>query len=433
MVVEEDIRPYNILVNRMLRLSDRNLTFRVLLTLLERTALELSPYDEPDSSAVKFVGLVMRYIWRRTKSIAEDVRDGLIQVDQLLQECHLFIAASPPAIWVRRTDEQYPLTNQPLRTVKTILHELAGELGIKVLDICRQAIPAAGNKGYIYLYLERVLEEGNARVAAAIASDTPMDKANAAAVTTITIVTNEIANSKQNNSAVSSTSQAVEIDARATVTTNDDVNEAPLPTIATTAALAVASGMTANADIIPMPNDEKKTIENNNNNNNEEEEEREGEEDEHDGNEENAHHEEANSKEAEEDESLTRKSAAFLLQDGTHYKFPGRPGFTILHKSRRRVLHARPPSARKSTTPVKNDSPVPIATTITVTATPLAEVAPPAPFIAATTAPAADSTTQIPIHPSDFRPDPELCLKLTSMFAKLFIAEEREEVSNTGD
>ncbi|RKP23871.1 hypothetical protein SYNPS1DRAFT_30368 [Syncephalis pseudoplumigaleata] len=421
LVIEEDIRPYNILINRMLRLSDRNLTFRVLLTLLERSALELSPYDAPDSPAVRFVGLVMRYIWRRTKSIADDIRDGLIQVDQLLQECHLFIAASPPAVWVRRTDEQYPLTNQPLRTVKTILHELAGELGRKVLDVCRRAIPAADNKGYIYLYLERVLEEGHARAAAAaITSDAPASKVTAHA----TMAAAAVEERKGGGRGEDGVSLTVESNAEGgggnsgggsggggapAVGSAANANESSMPVIATTAALAVASGMTAAADIISIANA--------------------------DGGAELTSRASSHDDRHKENEQMDGRPAAAsgdAMRQDSAYQLHVQFELALADKSNRPLLHARPPSARRSTLTSKHDignQPVDAATPCTDTIAAIAEAAPPTPFMATTpiTATATATTTQAAKPHSPFHADPDLGIKLTSTFAKLFITGERDE------
>ncbi|KAI8048786.1 hypothetical protein BDF22DRAFT_746512 [Syncephalis plumigaleata] len=360
LVVEEDIRPYNILVNRMLRLSDRNLTFRVLLTLLERSALELSPYDALDSPAVKFVGLVMRYIWRRTKSIAED-------------ECHLFVAASPPAIWVRRTDEQYPLTNQPLRTVKTILHELVGVLGPRT-SARRGTRTAAASAS--------AASAATVTVTSSASSNRTDD--TTIAPTTITMIATkkeQTTSSGQDKDGVSLTIRS-NVEGETPAASNiTDANEPSIPVITTTAALAVASGMTAAVDIISMPNEESGDM-----------------------------------------EHLDNGTGSIAVTANKHDT--SRMEFNLINKSNRPVLHARPPSARRSTLTSKQDifhtsavHPSHLNTSL------LCEAAPPTPFMTTITAPAMQTSRPY----SKFHSDPDLGIKLTSTFAKLFIAGERQE------
>jgi cytoskeleton-associated protein 5 len=65
------------------------------------------------------------------------VKNDLLKIDLLLEEIDSFLAEAPPAYWKRKTMETNDSqVDMPLRTVKTILHEVVNVFGDQVFDYC---------------------------------------------------------------------------------------------------------------------------------------------------------------------------------------------------------------------------------------------------------------------------------------------------------
>ncbi|KAJ3392260.1 Cytoskeleton associated protein 5 [Entophlyctis sp. JEL0112] len=126
----------NVLMVRVLDNTDRNLSFGILLNLLEQSAtasVHCSPEDIPLQA--KYTELVMKCLWKLTKVIPQLVKEKQLEPAELISNVHEFLKVSPPNEWKRRAAEKIiPQADMPLRTVKTILHELCNCLGEAVLQ-----------------------------------------------------------------------------------------------------------------------------------------------------------------------------------------------------------------------------------------------------------------------------------------------------------
>ncbi|KAJ3290966.1 Cytoskeleton associated protein 5 [Rhizoclosmatium sp. JEL0117] len=126
----------NVLMVRVLDNTDRNLSFGILLNLLEQSAtssVHCSPEELPLQA--KYTELVMKCLWKLTKVIPQLIQEKQLDAGQLILGVHEFLRVSPPNEWKRRAAEKVvPQADMPLRTVKTILHELCNCLGEKALD-----------------------------------------------------------------------------------------------------------------------------------------------------------------------------------------------------------------------------------------------------------------------------------------------------------
>ena len=71
-------------------------------------------------------------LWR-AQAIPEAVAANKLQADQLLVDVNAFLVALPPPDWKTRVAQNVPLGEMPLRTVKTILHELVLARGADIL------------------------------------------------------------------------------------------------------------------------------------------------------------------------------------------------------------------------------------------------------------------------------------------------------------
>nr|KAJ3421325.1 Microtubule-associated protein, microtubule dynamics during spindle orientation [Polyrhizophydium stewartii] len=127
-------RTLNILMVRILETCDSNFTFRVLLHILQRSAASCSQLSG-DLLALqcKHTELVMKCLWKITKMLPKRLEERSINVADILRDLHDFLQLSPPSYWKKRVAEKIiPQADMPLRTVKTILHELVNALGTDV-------------------------------------------------------------------------------------------------------------------------------------------------------------------------------------------------------------------------------------------------------------------------------------------------------------
>ncbi|KAJ3102735.1 Cytoskeleton associated protein 5 [Physocladia obscura] len=126
----------NVLMVRVLDNTDRNLSFGILLALLEQSAsaaIHCSAEEIPLQA--KYTELVMKCLWKLTKVIPQLVQEKSLDPGQLIVGVHEFLKLSPPNEWKRRAAEKIvPQADMPLRTVKTILHELCNCLGVGILE-----------------------------------------------------------------------------------------------------------------------------------------------------------------------------------------------------------------------------------------------------------------------------------------------------------
>ncbi|KAJ1562829.1 Microtubule-associated protein, microtubule dynamics during spindle orientation [Nowakowskiella sp. JEL0078] len=157
-------RALNVLMVRILENCIRNDSFSVLLEILEQSAhatVEVTPEQLPIQT--RFTELVMKCIWKITKIIPSLLESKELRVNQLLLDVHKFLMSSPPNGWKRRAAEKsIPQADLPLRTVKTILHELVNCLDNKVFEHL-DLIPDA-NSSQVLTYLKQMLDSDKRKV-----------------------------------------------------------------------------------------------------------------------------------------------------------------------------------------------------------------------------------------------------------------------------
>ncbi|KAJ3332625.1 Cytoskeleton associated protein 5, partial [Kappamyces sp. JEL0680] len=127
-------RALNMLMVRIIDNCEPNATFRCLLLILREVSVQPSAFDNGNVQT-KYCELVMKCLWKITKVIPNFLNAGLLHVDLLLLEINAFLNAAPPTFWKQKTSETgNPQADMPLRTVKTILHELVNVLNDRVIQ-----------------------------------------------------------------------------------------------------------------------------------------------------------------------------------------------------------------------------------------------------------------------------------------------------------
>ncbi|KAG0277377.1 Microtubule-associated protein, microtubule dynamics during spindle orientation [Linnemannia exigua] len=123
----------NVTMVKVLENSNRNATFSALLLILVRCAQPLRSVEDSAQQA-KFGDLIMKCIWKLTKTIKECVAAGTLKPNELLADMNDFLVSISPPDWKRRAQEGVPLGDMPLRTVKTVLVELSSGMGDEVFN-----------------------------------------------------------------------------------------------------------------------------------------------------------------------------------------------------------------------------------------------------------------------------------------------------------
>ena len=97
----------------------------------------------------------MKCLWKLTKMIGSLLTKGFLDMGSLLVDVQNFLASIPPMEWKSRAARLLPFEDMPLRTVKTIIHELTGSRGLDVLAECRRIFD--GNQNYTWVYVKTFL------------------------------------------------------------------------------------------------------------------------------------------------------------------------------------------------------------------------------------------------------------------------------------
>lgn len=81
----------------------------------------------PSSREAKHAELILKCIWKRARSVEDDLSNNSLDPHSLLQTIETFLQALPPTEWRRRAQKGVPMGDMPLRTVKVILQHIASK------------------------------------------------------------------------------------------------------------------------------------------------------------------------------------------------------------------------------------------------------------------------------------------------------------------
>ena len=127
------IKHINALLVNILENSRYDVCFGALLAILEQIFLI------PPTTVSKVHELTMKCLWKITKQM--HTRHSQLEIAVLLRAVHQFFTSISPIEWKSRAAEKMPFEDMPLRTVKTILHELTQAIGYRVLDEANAILP----------------------------------------------------------------------------------------------------------------------------------------------------------------------------------------------------------------------------------------------------------------------------------------------------
>ncbi|MBW0483744.1 hypothetical protein O181_023459 [Austropuccinia psidii MF-1] len=147
----------NMVLIRIFHNANRTACFGALFTVLKMTTIDLREIEDEVELGhrAKYAELVMKCLWKVSKTVKESLEDGTLDVSILLRDIDEFLVSIPPAEWRRRASDNVPLADMPLRTVKTILQQVVTIYG----DGVYEAVSALKNPQdtFVYQYLFRLL------------------------------------------------------------------------------------------------------------------------------------------------------------------------------------------------------------------------------------------------------------------------------------
>jgi cytoskeleton-associated protein 5 len=125
-------RALNVLMVRIIENANPNYAFKAFLKILSETALTNS---QPLVSNVKYLELAMKCLWKITKVVGSLISSRKLVVEDLLFDIHSFLLVAPPEYWKNKaTISKNDQADMPLRTIRTILHEVVNSLGVESMS-----------------------------------------------------------------------------------------------------------------------------------------------------------------------------------------------------------------------------------------------------------------------------------------------------------
>ncbi|XP_070200256.1 cytoskeleton-associated protein 5-like isoform X2 [Littorina saxatilis] len=135
------VRSVNLTVVRIVEHADCTNVMGALIRLLQECVAS-------ETTSAKFVEIVMKCLWKMVRMLPNITNE--LNIDKVLLDAHQFMRAFPSSTWKERPSDQ------PLRTIKTILHSLAKQKGNKILS----HTGLIDSNSEVEAYLHKVLKDG---------------------------------------------------------------------------------------------------------------------------------------------------------------------------------------------------------------------------------------------------------------------------------
>ncbi|TPX49741.1 hypothetical protein SeLEV6574_g01287 [Synchytrium endobioticum] len=147
----------NVVIVRIIDNCDKNDTFSALLKIMNEASTTLTEMKDADEiqAVSKLLELDMKCLWKMTKQTATMLANHTLVVNRLLRDVDDFLTVTPPSEWRKRASADSS-ADMPLRTVKTILHELVTHTGHSISDHFDMIKDAKSS--YAYSYVNRMVD-----------------------------------------------------------------------------------------------------------------------------------------------------------------------------------------------------------------------------------------------------------------------------------
>jgi hypothetical protein len=90
-------------------------------------ALELTEGDSENDLKAKHAELILKCIWKRSRTTKEDIIKGVINEEDIFTILEEFLQVISPKEWRLRAARKVPLGDMPLRTVKVLIQHAVGK------------------------------------------------------------------------------------------------------------------------------------------------------------------------------------------------------------------------------------------------------------------------------------------------------------------
>lgn len=119
----------NLILIHILSQTDRFIIYKTMFRLLGVLSVDFETRNiRPHAQEQAQADLVLKCLWKRSKLLAEDFASGLLPMGPMLRIVEEFVDVTPPAAWRRRQAAGIALSDLPLRSVKTVIQKVVGEL-----------------------------------------------------------------------------------------------------------------------------------------------------------------------------------------------------------------------------------------------------------------------------------------------------------------
>lgn len=117
---------------------------RALFDLLQKIALPLTRATSPTDFAARHGELVLKCIWKRSRSAETDLRKGKLKAADLFRILEDFLSVIDPKDWKERSLDGVPLGDMPLRTIKVLIQHIFGQSPVhtRVVYLILTALPS---------------------------------------------------------------------------------------------------------------------------------------------------------------------------------------------------------------------------------------------------------------------------------------------------
>lgn len=95
-----------------------------LFKLLISLALELKKDDSEQDFKARHAELILKCIWKRSKTTEDDLKKGILSVEDIFTVIEEFLQVIDAKEWKLRAQKKIPLGDMPLRTVKVLIQNI---------------------------------------------------------------------------------------------------------------------------------------------------------------------------------------------------------------------------------------------------------------------------------------------------------------------
>lgn len=101
--------------------------YSALFKLLRDLVLDLTEADKETDLKAKHAELILKCIWKRSRTAEEDFKKGVLEAQDLFTIIEEFLQVISPKEWRIRAARKVPLGDMPLRTVKVLIQHAVCE------------------------------------------------------------------------------------------------------------------------------------------------------------------------------------------------------------------------------------------------------------------------------------------------------------------